>query len=207
MSNTKADIAILSVQSSGLNTGSATRALSGELVNALKAKTGAATVTERDLTQGMPFVDEAWIGANFTDASERSPAQTAALSFSESLIEEIEASDLMVISAPMYNFSIPAALKAWIDQITRARRTFAYGPNGPEGLLKDKRAVIIMASGGVTAGSPYDFSTDYLKHILGFIGITDVTIITAEGQAKDADAAQSRAREQIDAFVADFTAA
>ncbi len=205
MSTAKSEISILSVQSSGQTKTSSTRTLSAELIAAIKGENLSASVIDRDLANGMPFVDGPWIDANFTPQEERTASQTAALNFSESLIEEIEASDLIIIGAPMYNFSIPASLKAWIDQITRARRTFAYTANGPQGLLKDKHAVLVIATGGVSVGSEFDFSTNYLKHALSFIGVTDITIIAAEGQAKNADEALAQARAQIDALVAEIT--
>jgi len=95
------------------------------------------------------------------------------------LVEELKAADTIVIGAPIYNFNIPAALKAWIDLIARARLTFKYGENGPVGLLKNKKAYIVMASGGVPIGSAMDFASGYLQHVLAFVGITDVTIIDA----------------------------
>src|SRR5690606_32013845 len=101
------------------------------------------------------------------------------------------------ITAPIYNFAIPASLKAWIDQVTRARRTFRYTEAGPEGLLKGKRAYIVFASGGVPLGSQVDFASGYLRHILGFIGITDVHFIAADGHQMDGEAI-ARATTAID---------
>ena len=89
---------------------------------------------------------------------------------------------------PVYNFAIPASLKAWVDLIARARRTFRYTEAGPEGLLKGKKAYLVVASGGVPVGSDYDFATGYLRHVLGFVGITDVTIIAADQQMMDGEA-------------------
>jgi FMN-dependent NADH-azoreductase len=95
----------------------------------------------------------------------------------------------VVIGAPMYNFSIPASLKAWIDQIVRIGKTFGYGPNGPRGLLGEKKVVVITARGGAyekgTAAEAFDFQEPYLRHILGFMGLTDVTFIHAENQARE----------------------
>src|SRR3546814_698354 len=110
------------------------------------------------------------------------------LAGSEELIGEIEAADTIIITAPIYNFAIPASLKAWIDQVTRARRTFSYTEVGPEGLLRGKRAYIVFASGGVPLGSQVDFASGYLRHILGFIGITDVHVIAADGHQRDGEA-------------------
>jgi len=194
----KAPLKILQVNASARRSGSTSRRLSGELIGSL-SDARATLVTVRDLADGVPFVDEDWVGANFTPAENRTARQTATLSYSESLIEELEEADVIVIGVPVYNFSIPAALKAWIDLVTRARRTFQYTDKGPVGLLKNKRAVLVVASGGVTVGSDADFATKYLKFVLGFIGITDIEIIAAEGQAYDADGAAARARAGLEA--------
>jgi FMN-dependent NADH-azoreductase len=197
---------VLRVDASGRRNGSTTRRLADAFLNALGEARPFANVTLRDLADGMPFVDESWIGANFTAPEDRSAAQSAILAFSDSLVAELEAADVIVIAAPIYNFSIPASLKAWIDQIARARRTFLYTENGPVGLLENKRAVIIAASGGVEIGSPYDFTTGYLRHILGFIGVTDVSIVAAAGQTVDAERAEVRASEQLEAALKAVTA-
>ena len=113
----------------------------------------------------------------------------------DALIEEVEAADVIVIAAPMYNFSISSTLKAWVDHITRAGRTFRYTANGPEGLLKDKKVFVVTARGGVYTGdSPakgYDFQEPYLRAILGFNGLTDVTFVHVEAQKLSPDAAQA----------------
>ncbi|MFZ5619189.1 MAG: FMN-dependent NADH-azoreductase, partial [Pseudomonadota bacterium] len=168
---------VLQIHSSGSRAKSVTRRLSGEFIGRLIAE--GARVATRDLADGMPFVDEDWIAANFTPAEQRTADQTAALSFSDNLIAELKAADVIVIGAPVYNFGAPAVLKAWIDQVMRARVTFQYTDRGPVGLLKGKRAVIIMASGGTRVGSPADFAVTYLKFALAFMGITDVSIIAA----------------------------
>ncbi len=184
------------MQSSGRREGSVTRKLSGELIASL----GDVQVTERDLSGGLPFVDEAWIGANFTPTEERTAAHRHALARSDELVDELEAADVVVIGAPVYNFAIPAVLKAWIDMVARARRTFAYTADGPIGLLQGKRAIIVVASGGTELGSEIDFATGYLRHVFGFIGITDVTFVSAERQVAGADTSLGRARAQIEAI-------
>ena len=105
----------------------------------------------------------------------------------------------MVIGSPIYNFGVPAALKAWIDMIARARKTFHYTDNGPEGLLTGKKAYVLMASGGTEVGSEIDFASGYLRHVLGFIGIDDVTIIAADQQMMRGDDALSQAMDRIEA--------
>ena len=199
MNNSKTRV--LAVNASGRTAGSATRQLSRDLIAALDDRYGNVAVTSRDLADGVPFVDQAWIEANFTPTESRSAEQREALSYSDSLVAELQAADIVVIGAPVYNFSIPAALKAWIDMIARARLTFRYTENGPEGLLKDKKAYLVVATGGVPVGSPVDFATPYLRHALSFIGIDDVEIIAAEKlntQAEDSmDAARARIAEVV----------
>jgi FMN-dependent NADH-azoreductase len=125
------------------------------------------------------------------------------MSFSDELVAELKSADAVVIATPIYNFSVPAPLKAWIDLIARPRVTFRYTPKGPVGLLQGKRAYVAIASGGTPIGGELDFASTYLRHMLGFIGITDVTIIGADGTMVDADSALARAREQIAAVAGD----
>lgn len=180
---------ILRIDASARNEGSTTRPLADQLVNRLVEQDYGATVTRRDLHANPPaLLDETWVGANFTDEAARTDEQKAVLAGSDELIAELEAADTIVITAPIYNFAIPASLKAWIDLIARARRTFRYTEAGPEGLLKGKRAFIIFASGGVPLGSEVDFASGYLKHVLAFVGITDVTIVAADGHMMDGEA-------------------
>ncbi|MEO0413112.1 MAG: NAD(P)H-dependent oxidoreductase [Pseudomonadota bacterium] len=193
---------ILRIDSAMRTNGSHTRAIADNLIDALQQRNGASVVTRRDLAQSpVPFVDEAWIGANFTDPDARTDDQRAVLAGSDTLVEEIEAADILVIGAPIYNFGIPAALKAWIDMIARARRTFRYTADGPEGLLKGKKTFVVTVSGGTKAGSEWDFATPYLRHVLGFVGLDDVTFITADGSAGQ-DGIRADAQRQIDAAIA-----
>ena len=162
--------------------------LADRVIDRLTAQHPDTRVTVRDLADGsMRLVDETWIGANFTDPAQRSDDQKAALAFSDRLVSELRAADTLVITVPIYNFTIPASLKAWIDLVARARETFRYTEAGPEGLLTGKRAILVYVSGGVAARSETDFATDYMKHVLKFIGITDVEIIDA-GQLMFAEA-------------------
>ena len=180
---------ILRIDASARNAGSTTRQLADKLVARLVEQGYGASVTVRDLAATPPaLLTENWVGANFTDDDARSADQKATLAASDELIGELEAADTIVIGVPLYNFAIPAALKAWVDLIARARRTFRYTETGPEGLLKGKKAYLVVASGGVPVGSDYDFATGYLRHVLGFVGITDVTIIEAGQQMMDSEA-------------------
>lgn len=172
---------VLLVQSSARREGSVTRRLAERLARRLAARENAELVV-RDLADGVEFVDEAWVGANFTADEDRTEAQRARLAGSDALIEELRAASHVVIGAPIYNFGVPAVLKAWVDQVARARVTFQYGPNGPEGLLTGKQGWIVAASGGTEAGSDIDFATGWLRHVLGFLGIKDATLIAADQQ-------------------------
>ena len=171
---------ILRIDASMRKNGSYSRALGDRLIAQLKSQS-LSTVKVRDLADGIPNIDETWIGANFTDIAERTAEQRSVLSCSDALISELKSADTLVIGLPIYNFNVPAAFKAWIDQIARAKITFRYGANGPEGLLKDKKSYVILSSGGTQLGSNIDYVSDYMHHILGFIGIKDVTIIDSSG--------------------------
>lgn len=160
------------------------------------------TVIDRDLSQAVPQLDEAWLGANWTPETDRSADQTAALALSEELIAELEAADTIVIGAPMYNFGIPASLKAWIDLICRNGRTFEYTENGPKGLLEGKRAIVIAATGGVPLDAPTDHMTPYMRTVLSFIGVQDITIIDAATLVANSDTVIPQAHAAIDAIAA-----
>lgn len=192
---------ILEVSASGRRQDSASRALTQDIIDALETRYGNVTLIHRDLGDGVPFVDDGWIAANFTPDEERTAEHRAALAESDSLVDELKAADVLVIGAPIYNFGVPAALKAWVDMIARARLTFRYTANGPEGLLRNKRAYVVIASGGVPVDSPVDFATPYLRQALAFVGITDVHIVAADQlntRGEDAiDAARSRIAELI----------
>ncbi|MEO0393725.1 MAG: NAD(P)H-dependent oxidoreductase [Pseudomonadota bacterium] len=190
---------ILRVDASGRYAGSTTRELTDLLISQFEG----AAVTTRDLAANpVEFVDEAWIGANFTDPAERSTAQQERLAGSDALVAEVQAADTLVIGVPIYNFGVPAVLKAWIDQIARARVTFKYTENGPVGLLEGKRAYLVIASGGTPAGSNIDFATGYMRHVLGFIGIHDVHVIAADQMMAGGEAKLEAAKGKI-ALLAD----
>ncbi|WP_425086626.1 FMN-dependent NADH-azoreductase [Stappia sp.] len=180
-------LTVLKVDSSARREGSVTRRLADRAIAELGEGGTEVTTIIRDVAAGLPVVDEAWVAANFTDPAERNADQKARLALSDTLVAEVKAADVLLIGVPIYNFGIPAALKAWVDLIARARETFRYTENGPEGLLTDKRAILLLASGGTTVGSDIDFATGYLKHIMSFIGITDVTVIAADRLMFDAE--------------------
>ena len=191
---------ILRIDSSARHSGSTSRQLTEQLVTRLVEQGYGASVTHRDLANTPPaLLTENWVGANFTDEADRSVDQKATLAASDEMIAELEAADTIVIGVPIYNFSIPAALKAWIDLIARARKTFRYTEAGPEGLLRGKKAYLVVTSGGVPVGSDYDFATGYLRHVLSFVGITDVSIIAADQQMMNGEAI-SKATTAIDSL-------
>lgn len=191
------ELKVLEVSASARSTTSASRELSRNLIEAMDDRYGNVRTVRRDLRQGIPFVDEAWIEANITPEESRTDRHRDALAFSDSLVAELKAADILVIGVPLYNFSIPASLKAWIDMVSRARLTFRYTENGPKGLLEGKKAYLVVATGGVPVGSPMDFATPYLKHALGFIGITDIEIVAADKLNSEADEAMDAARSRI----------
>ncbi len=189
---------VLHLDSSARTEGSVTRDLSAQIVSRL----GADTVVRRDLAAPLPLLNGAWIGANFTPADQRSEDDKQLLALSDALVEELKQADTIVIGAPIYNFSVPSTLKAWIDHVARVGVTFRYEETGPIGLLEGKRAIIAVASGGTQAGSDIDFATTYLRHVLGFIGITEVEIVAADAMSIDAEGALAKAKNQIEALAA-----
>jgi len=192
---------VLEISASGRRDGSVSRMLTAEIIEALETREGNIRVDRRDLNAGVSTVGEEWINANFTPEEERSLEQRSALQESDDLVEELRLADVIVIGAPIYNFGIPAALKAWVDLIARARLTFRYTEGGPEGLLKNKKAYIVIASGGVPVDSPMDFATPYLRQALAFIGITDVDIIAADRLNSSGDESIDAARVRIASLV------
>ena len=176
---------------------SASRGLGDELIAKLEEQVDI-DVRERDLNQDLSFIDSNWIDANFTAAEERSEAQAKQLQLSDQLIEELRWADRIVLTTPMYNFGVPATLKAWIDHVCRAGITFRYTENGPEGLLDSRPVDIVITSGGVPLQSPVDFVSGYLKQVFAFIGIDDVNIVGAAQMNVDADASLAAARSQIE---------
>ena len=191
------DLRILEVSASGRGRESVSRRLTQDIIDALEASSDRVAVTRRDLRDGVPLVDAAWIDANFTAADARTAAQHQALAESDRLVAELRQADVVVIGAPIYNFGVPAALKAWVDMIARARLTFRYTDNGPEGLLQGKKAYVVIASGGVPVDSPVDFATPYLRQALRFVGITDIEIIAAERLNDVAEESIAAARARI----------
>ncbi len=162
---------------------------STQLVNAITEKITSqypgSTVNLRDLVEHhYPHLEEAHLNAFHTPAENATPEDKEAVRHSDEAIEEIFEADIIVIGVPIYNFNIPSALKAWLDHLARAGKTFSYQTGRPEGLVKGKKVYLAIASGGVYSDGPmkaYDFAEPYLRAVLGFIGITDVTTFRVEG--------------------------
>lgn len=184
---------ILQIDVSPCGADSVTRKLAQNVVERLAPD----TIIMRDLTRSLPHLDSDWIGANFTPANDHTAEQRALLRISDTLVDELRRADTIVIGLPVWNFGIPAALKAWVDLVARAGETFRYTKDGPQGLLTGKRASIALASGGTAVDSEIDFATPYMRHVLGFIGITDVSVVAADQMALDPKAALKAADEAI----------
>lgn len=177
---------VLHVNSSPLGDRSVSRKLTAKILTELKHKHPDAIIVNRDLVATpIPHLDSVMIGAFFTPPDQRNEAANDALALSDSLISELFAADAIVIGAPMWNFGIPSSLKAWIDHVVRAGRTFQYSAAGAAGLLPAGKHLIIASSrGAVFSIGPMqamDHQEAYLKSVLAFIGLTDVSIIRAEG--------------------------
>ena len=184
---------ILQIDVSPRGAESVTRKLSQNVVERLAPD----TIIMRDLTRSLPHLDSDWIGANFTPANDHTAEQRALLRISDTLVDEIRRADTIVIGLPVWNFGIPAALKAWVDLVARAGETFQYTKDGPQGLLTGKRAILALASGGTAVDSEIDFATPYMRHVLGFIGITDVSVVAADQMAMDPEASLKAADEAV----------
>ncbi|WNN42465.1 MULTISPECIES: FMN-dependent NADH-azoreductase [Winslowiella] len=166
-----------------------------------QAKSAGDDVTVRDLAANpIPVLDGELVGALRPSEAPLTPRQQEALALSDELIAELQAHDTVVIAAPMYNFNIPTQLKNYFDLIARAGVTFRYTEAGPEGLVKNKRAVIISSRGGIHKDTPTDLLTPYVKLFLGFIGITDVNFVFAEGIAYGPEVATKASTEAKDAI-------
>jgi FMN-dependent NADH-azoreductase len=181
---------------SSARTSSVTRQLTAAFTDAWRRANPDGELLERDLSRTpLPVITDDW-SATFGDPAKVTAAQQEYLSTSDTLTAELLAADLIVIGAPMYNFTISWPLKAWIDQVVRLGKTVAYGPSGPRGLLNGKKAIVVTSRGGsYTAefNAPnFDFQETYLRRILGFMGVEDVTFIHAENQRRGDQAEQAR---------------
>lgn len=181
---------ILQINASARRDGANSTRVANQITARLQAANPGATLTLRDLAvTPHPLLDEAALGALFTPAANRNPEQAARVALDDALIAEIQAHDTIVLGVPMYNFGVPVQLKSWIDAIARAGVTFRYTATGPEGLLTGKTVYVALARGGLYRDTPNDSQVPYLKSVLGFLGLTDVRFIYAEGLAMGPEAA------------------
>jgi FMN-dependent NADH-azoreductase len=170
---------------------SVSRRLTAEFVDGWRQRHPDASVVDRDLANtALPLITEDW-SATFLDATAMTQRQRLYLTVSDQLIDELFAANVIVVGAPMYNFSIAAPLKAWIDQVVRVGKTVAYTASGPKGLLQGRQVIVISSRGGSylsPTGRPDNFHEPYLRAVFGFMGLTDVTFVHAENQAQAARA-------------------
>lgn len=197
---------ILRIDSSGRQGKSYSRPLADRMVAGLSGRLPDATVVTRDLTATVPpVVDEAWFDAAYTPEDDRGPEAKAALAASDEIVDEFLAASALVITAPIYNFSVSAQLKLWIDQVARFGRTFTYTENGPKPLGPDRPTYLIVASGGTKIDSEIDFATGYLRHVLGFVGLNTIHVIEADQLMAQAETKIPAAEAQIDELAAAFS--
>jgi FMN-dependent NADH-azoreductase len=189
---------------------SVSRQLTAHFVEAWQQEHPDGTVIERNLaTTALPHITDEWVQAIHTNPESLTAEQKSVLQLSDALVHELVQADTIVIGAPMYNFAIPAPLKAWIDQVVRVGKTVLFAASGPQGILKGKKVYVVTSRGGAFGrGTPterFDYQEPYLRHILGFIGLTDVTFIHAENQkpGAQADIAKAAAIAQIQELASD----
>ncbi|MFJ3058730.1 FMN-dependent NADH-azoreductase [Herbaspirillum sp. NPDC087042] len=199
---------LLHIDSSARSGGSISRQLTASFATQWQAKNPGGKIVHRDLAANtLPHLSESLLGAYFTPADARNAEQADLIKQSDALVDELLAADTIVIGVPMYNFAPPSTLKAWIDHVFRAGRTFKYTETGPVGLVSGKKAIIILSRGGKYSEGPMealDFQGKYLKSALGFIGITDVELVIAEGVSMGEEAAKqalANAEAKINATV------
>ena len=194
---------ILFLKTSPKEKGSISTELGEYLVNKLNS-VSKSTVTKRQLDEEIPFINQQIINGLYVDDSQKTVEQKEALKLSDTIVEDVNNHDTIVISTPIYNFSAPAVLKAWADMVARVNKTFSYTENGPVGLLKDKKAYVVISSGGTKVGSEIDFFTPWMKHFLKFIGITDVEFIAADQLMSDDGTKLQLIKNQIDELFVDY---
>ena len=183
---------ILHVTSSARGNASYSNRVAARVIDEISARNPGATVVVRDLVrEPLPHIDDDFVAATRSPAGPQTERQRAQLAQSDVLVDELVASDVVVIAAPMINFTIPSNLKTWIDYVARAGRTFSYSEKGPQGLVTGKQVILVVARGGVYAeNNALDFQVPYLKSVLGFLGMTDVELIEVEGTAYGPEAAE-----------------
>lgn len=173
---------VLHIDSSPRFGESVSRQLTQALVDRLRQADGGAKVTRRDVVaEPLPFADHEMITAYYTPPAQLTDAQTAAVKLSNDIVAEVQAADVIVVGAPIWNFGVPASLKAWFDLVARIGLTFNYTETGPVGLLEGKKVYFAIASGGTPVDSPVDHTTPHLRTFFSFMGVTDQEVISADG--------------------------
>jgi FMN-dependent NADH-azoreductase len=197
---------ILYLSSSPRGATSYSNQVAARVIRELQQINAQTTVTIRDLADDpLPHVDEDFVAATRSAGGPRTEKQRAILTKSDALVAELLAADIIVIAAPMINFSVATTLKSWFDYIARAGRTFSYSEAGPKGLVTGKRVIVVSASGGIYSGqnAAFDFQVPWLRNMLGFLGMTDVEVIRVEGTALGPEAAD-KALERANAHARDL---
>lgn len=181
---------ILQINTAARSEGANSSKLADAISSRLKVKHPEAVLEVLDLAANPhPVLDEAALGALFTPPDQRTPDQAARVALDDALIAQTQSADVITLGVPMYNFGVPVQLKTWIDAIARAGVTFRYTENGPEGLIKGKKVYLALARGGIYRDTPNDSQVPYLKTVLGFLGMTDIECVYAEGLAMGEEAA------------------
>jgi len=197
---------ILQINASARAEGANSTRLADAITARLRLNRPDAELEVRDLARDPhPVLDEPALAALFTPAERRTPEQAARVALDDALIAQLQSADAIVLGVPMYNFGVPVQLKAWIDAVARAGATFRYTANGPEGLVTGKKVYVALARGGLYRDTPADSQVPYLKSVLGFLGMTDVEFVYAEGLAMGAESAAAafeQAHAQIEALAA-----
>lgn len=203
---------ILLINSSPRGNASYSKQIAESVINDLRKDQPNAKLMVRDLARApLPHIDDDFVTATRSPDGPQTDRQRALLATSDALIEELFAADIVIIAAPMINFSVSSTLKSWFDYIARAGRTFRYSEAGPQGLVTGKRVIVVSASGGIYSGehAAFDFQVPWLRNMLGFLGMTDVDVIRVEGTALGPQSAEqalvraaAQAREVIGALAA-----
>ena len=199
---------VLRVSSGLFQANSVSSLLMDELLAGMQKAAQNIELRERDFREHpVPHLDAAWLQALMKPASERSEQQQAKVDYSDSLIAELQSADTIIIGLPMYNFSVPSMLKAWIDHIARAGVTFKYTEQGSVGLLLGKKVVLVAAMGGVHEAGATDFLRPYMKQIMSFVGLDDVEFVTADGLNMGSERREQGlavARDQIEKLIVSY---
>lgn len=190
---------LLQINSSVFGEDGQSSRLANEFVERWRAGSSSLTVTRRNLAgEPLSHLTAGRFRAGLTPEAERTPVQQTEAEPADAAVRELLEADVLVLGVPVYNFHVPSTLKAWFDHVARAGTTFRYTENGPQGLLDGKRAYVFIASGGRYSGTEADFAAPYVKHFLGFLGISDVTFVRAEGLAMGEAAVQHALSEAAD---------